>query len=461
MVKNMSSFSARPQAHISEHAGSDGPIDADALKSIAQEIVSGRQVDIVAKVPASLRPAFQLIADAIAKRDEQDLGRTVGFSMQASDSMASVAKITGSVREVNDRAGNMAAAIEELNASIGQISSAAQSSSEEMENAALKSRESADSIDEMQNASHQISDTMTSMEERVNVLSKAAEQISEFVGSIEAIASQTNLLALNATIEAARAGDAGRGFAVVASEVKALSGQTQTATEDIQKHISQLSADMSELLGAVGHARGAVDQGETLSTKVNEMVNEVEGLVSGNAARMSELAGVLAEQTEATTELSENVSIVAQHAQAAANHADDVITSVGASESLITEQFAQLDGRDIAGFVRQRAKSDHFMWKKNLSEMLVGLNNLTEAELADHHSCRLGKWYDGTEDNTIRGNAAFAALQDPHKRVHGHGKRAAALFASGDRAGAQDEVTQMEAASVEVVALLDQLLQAR
>jgi methyl-accepting chemotaxis protein len=454
----MSSFSSRPQVQISGDAETNLPFDAGQIESVAEALISGQTVDIEARVPAPLRPAFQKIADAMSRRDQQDLNRTVGFSMQASDAMSAVAKITGSVREVNDRASNMAAAIEELNASVGQISTAAQSSSEEMENAAMKSRESANAINDMQSASAQITETMGSMEERVNILSRAAEQISEFVGSIEAIASQTNLLALNATIEAARAGDAGRGFAVVASEVKALSGQTQTATEDIQKHISQLSADMTELLGAVSQARGAVDQGETLSSQVSEKVNEVEGMVTGNAARMSELAGVLAEQTEATNELSENVSVVAGHANAASDHANDVITSVGASENLITEQFNQLDGRKIKGFVRQRAKSDHFLWKKNLSEMLVGLNNLTESELVDHHSCRLGKWYDSANDPAIRANPAFGALAGPHKEVHDHGRQAAARFSAGDRAGAAAEVTAMEAASVKVVECLDALL---
>jgi methyl-accepting chemotaxis protein len=455
----MSELLSHPPATLFNEGSLAMPSGENTLEDVAGELVAGRRVDIEEQVPIALQKAFHIIQDAICERDKQDLARTVGFSMQASDSMASVSKITGSVREVNDRASNMAAAIEELNASIGQISTAAQSSSEEMENAAMKSRESASAINDMRGASTQISDTMSSMEDRVNVLSKAAEQISEFVGSIEAIASQTNLLALNATIEAARAGEAGRGFAVVASEVKVLSGQTQTATEDIQKHISQLSADMAELLSAVSQARGAVDQGESLSSEVSDKVNEVEGLVSSNAARMSELAGVLVEQTEATNELSENVSTVASHAQTAAENAKDVIASVGSSEALIREQFDGLDGRDIVGFVRQRAKSDHFMWKKNLSEMLVGLNNLTEAELADHHSCRLGKWYDSVDIAAIRANPAFAELKTPHQQVHDHGKRAANLFAQGDRMGAEAEIAAMEEASGKVVTCLDQLLQ--
>ncbi|MEZ5666700.1 MAG: methyl-accepting chemotaxis protein [Alphaproteobacteria bacterium] len=69
-------------------------------------------------------------------------------------------------------------------------------------------------------------------------LEKDLAMIREVAGRIQQIAAQTNLLSLNATIEAARAGEAGRGFAVVAGEVKALSGNTREATDQIGDVVS-------------------------------------------------------------------------------------------------------------------------------------------------------------------------------------------------------------------------------
>jgi methyl-accepting chemotaxis protein len=61
-------------------------------------------------------------------------------------------------------------------------------------------------------------------------------------------------------------------------------------------------------------------------------------------------------------------------------------------------------------------------------------------------------------DPTIKRHPAFAALDQPHQALHVHARRAAELFANSDRAGAFAEVEKIEAVSVEVVRLLDQLI---
>ncbi len=52
---------------------------------------------------------------------------------------------------------------------------------------------------------------------------------------------------------------------------------------------------------------------------------------------------------------------------------------------------------------------------------------------------------------------AFTRLVGPHAAVHANGKKAAELFAKGERAAAREAIEKMEEASGEVVKLLDDL----
>ncbi|MCB1507873.1 MAG: CZB domain-containing protein [Hyphomicrobiaceae bacterium] len=427
------------------------------LRAAADALIAGKPLDL-SDAPADIAGPLRDLATALSKRDEAQLANAVAFSLQSSQSMASVAKVTGEVREIDTLMGTMAAAIEELDASISEISSTARQSADEMQAVASLVNQGTRRVRETATAAQTITQSMESISGGATGVGSAVAQIGEFIGTIDGIARQTNLLALNATIEAARAGVAGKGFAVVASEVKLLSAQTQKATEDIRLLIEGLHGHVDKLVASVQAAGESVERTGELTAQTENDMSEVNEIAQRTCGRMEAVAGTLGEQSQATRELAEGVARVAQSGRKASEHANDVIANVRQSETLIDKEFARLDGREIHDYVLHRAKSDHFLWKKRLSEMLVGLNNLTEAELADHHSCRLGKWYGKVSDPTIRNHPAFAALNEPHARVHKFGKEAAALFAKGDRAGAVAAVAAMEAASEDVVRLLDKLL---
>ncbi|MCS6854203.1 MAG: CZB domain-containing protein [Elioraea sp.] len=97
------------------------------------------------------------------------------------------------------------------------------------------------------------------------------------------------------------------------------------------------------------------------------------------------------------------------------------------------------------------------MWKRRLVAMAAGRLKLKADELADHRSCRLGKWYYGEGSRPFRCERAFAELEEPHRKVHEHGKEAARLFAEGKTDQALAEIAKVEAASDEVLRLLEEL----
>ena len=440
-----------------DETNSDNHRIVDLLAIAFRTLEDGKTPDL-AGLPGDIAAPLASLAEALDVRSQCELAGAVSSSMQASESMAAVALITGDVREIDGNAQTMAAAIEELDASIGQLSRIAQASSDEMSQASELVIEGTRKVRTASEASGKTSTAMEATESAAHEVMTAVDQISTFIGTIDGIASQTNLLALNAMIEAARAGDAGRGFAVVAAEVKNLSSETQKATEDISSLIERLHADVTKLLGSVEGARESMTTAKDLTAQVDADISGVNDIVQRNFEHMTGVADMLGEQSNATKELAEGLHSVANGSKKAAERANQVIATVRDSEALIEKRFEMLDSRTIHDYVLYRAKSDHFLWKKRLSEMLVGFNNLTESELADHHSCRLGKWYNNVSDETIRRHPAFAALEKPHAAVHEHGKRAAALFARGDREGAYRAVEEMNGASVDVVRLLDELI---
>ncbi|MCW2245264.1 methyl-accepting chemotaxis protein [Azospirillum fermentarium] len=107
--------------------------------------------------------------------------------------------------------------------------------------------------------------------------------------------------------------------------------------------------------------------------------------------------------------------------------------------------------------VVERAKTDHLEFIKRVMEAVEGRSRTKAADLANHHTCRLGKWYDGVNDPHVRSCPAYGALVDPHRRVHDFGKQALLRTAAGDTPGARSAAESMSAASREVLSLLDQL----
>jgi methyl-accepting chemotaxis protein len=120
----------------------------------------------------------------------------------------------------------------------------------------------------------------------VTDLVDSSRQVGEVSTMINDISERINLLALNAAIEAARAGESGRGFAVVADEVKKLSGQTASATQEIENHILSMQKASEESVETIDGI-----------CKVIEEINEIS----------SSLSLSFEEQTAATNDISQNV----------------------------------------------------------------------------------------------------------------------------------------------------------
>ncbi|AWK89941.1 methyl-accepting chemotaxis protein [Azospirillum thermophilum] len=385
------------------------------------------------------------------------MDRTVDVAIAINDASVANAQMASQLHEVDCDAQSIAAATEETVTGVSEIAERTRdvvALSRETNGATARGRETVQAALGRMDA---IAEAVAQAARRVGELASASERIAEIVDTIETIAKQTNLLALNATIEAARAGEAGKGFAVVASEVKTLSNQTAKATEDIRTRIDSLKHEMVTIIGAMDDGTRAVSAGQEAMREVTDHMAEVAHAIDATTQRMAEISSILTQQTAAANDVSAGVVRIADRS---AVNSRAILRSVEATKSvegLLASQLKQLMEQDIQHKILKIAKVDHVIWKKRLADMVAGLETLNSADLASHEACRLGKWYYGPGSLQYRQHSAFAALEEPHRRVHAHGKAAVDAFNTGRTEQAMEEIARVEDASKEVLRLLDAL----
>jgi len=429
----------------------------EALVACVESIIEGRLDAARPTTRDPLSDAIGKLLDRLAASASRDLDRIVNLSIQGSETAISTARLLAASREVDHRTQSLAAASEELVASIGQIRATAQAATGDAAEMRASAERGMSTADSASAAMGRVGATANSASEKITALNEASEAIGTIVGSIDAIAKQTNLLALNATIEAARAGEAGKGFAVVATEVKSLSQQTSRATVDIRSRIDQLRVDIHTIVAAMSDCTKAAVESREVVASLGDAMAGVSKQVSNVTSGMAEISDILNQQTGASREIAQGISSIAAMTEQSVGQVVSISDQLDVVHGLVGEELQNISTFAFENKIPRLAKADHVIWKKRLADMAVGRAKLKADELSDHHSCRLGKWYYGDASRDSRGHRAFALLESPHALVHQHGKHAAKLFEAGDLPGALKEIQNVEAASKDVLRLLDDL----
>ena len=391
---------------------------------------------------------------------ESDLGNLKNLAGTVADVNAvafDLAHLSRNTRNLSSGAQTIASAAAELVASVEDISRNSDGAAKDAAETNDTVQTGRAAVDQLSGTIANIAATVEETARSVDELSAASEQIGQILTVIEGIAGQTNLLALNATIEAARAGEAGKGFAVVAAEVKNLANQTAKSTEDIARRIVSLREGMGAILSTMERSKSAVAEGQAAITKAADTMGVVADQVGSVTSRMRGISDILHQQKGATAEIAASI--------------DKVAAIAGDTQGLLGSMAEHLNGGNTrfadnakawfkAGSHRslvEMAKIDHVLFKKRIMETLMGRESWRSAEVPDHHNCRLGKWYDAISVAEIKGLPAYRDLVAPHQRVHAAGIRALATYEAGDLDSALAALGEMNAASSEVLKVLEDM----
>jgi methyl-accepting chemotaxis protein len=397
------------------------------------------------------------LAGLLRERAGSTMSNVVEISIRVNETACMTARLLHTFRNTDGQIQEMASTAEEMASSVVEIGrhGAQIKHSVETTGDAVASSEKAlavttEKMDVIAKAVEQ-----TSIE--VSSIQTFAKQITEISSDIKRIAAQTNLLAINAAVEASRAGDAGRGFAVVAAEIKALSDRTTKATGEIAGIVGNLHTGVGVVVASMGASDTAVKDGNSAVQNLADAIAKVDEsmtAVTGNAAHISE---ALKQQEIASQQIARGVAEIATNSTQSTQALERVVDAMDSAQSSLTHELAQISEVEVPNKIIKLAQSDHVIWKKRLANMMIGKAGLRAQELADHHSCRLGKWYDKVTDPELTGHPAFKKLAQPHALVHQHGIEAVRQYGAGNIQSALDHIEMVEEVSKDVLSLLRQL----
>ncbi len=283
----------------------------------------------------------------VAERLESAATRIRELKDHVDSTASATEEITRTLQSLGGQITNQNTAIDETVASAEELSSSTRSVvevSETRQKAAEELRSvAADSRSQAQNAVQ-------------NVESIAAQvgDILSLNGAIAGLAAQTNMLAMNAAIEAAHAGDAGRGFAVVAAEIRSLA-------ESASKNAKESSEFLKRVVGGIEATDQAIRKVETSFQRVDEetgsltdslgeivgAATEMNTTAAGITSQMENLQAINKRVVEAVTEINEGaeeIDSAGQQSKVIAQDVEELLASVQAATTALTESAEALPG---------------------------------------------------------------------------------------------------------------------
>ena len=435
---------------------------ADSIREIAEG-----DIDLTKRIAyegndefGELATWFNSLIERLHDIIERVSNDTIRISATATQILRNAHLVARASQDASAQAGAVATASEEMAATSNEIAGNCQAAAQASQNSSRKAQSGSGLVQESVQIMSRIADQVTVAAKAIDELGSQSNQIGKIVGTIEEIADQTNLLALNAAIEAARAGEQGRGFAVVADEVRALAERTTRATKEIAQMIKSIQQHTKEAVGTMELGVKEVEKGTMETYRSGESLKEILEEINCVALQVSRIATAAEEQTATTNEISSNIHRVdltmGRTSQCASESSKDAGELGKLSEDLqLSIKSFRTKSSEV--LILDIAKNDHGIFVNKIVSSIRGHLKLDVSDVANHHECRFGKWYESDGQKLCGHLASFQAIEVPHARIHSLAREAVVAVNSGNAAKAEALGIQVEELSHEVIAALSRV----
>ncbi|WP_428569234.1 MAG: methyl-accepting chemotaxis protein [Solidesulfovibrio sp. DCME] len=467
----------------------------DTIAAFSREFIHhSEQANALAQTAQTDAAAIDAKAASLA----EDMDLVDGAAEEAS---AQIAGIAASVEQMRQASNEIASSMENARHVAEQAATAARDNAARIETQGERASTGAAGLRQVSASIAGVREQAIALKRDMDALGRDSQSIGAILGVIADIADQTNLLALNAAIEAARAGESGRGFAVVADEVRKLAEKTMAATKDVETSVGSIQAMARNNQAATEQAVRAVEASMSLaeaqitetdslmqsmlhiSREVGAITTTVDALkdmvfTSSSAAEehsqaTTEIAGKLAATAQSATQMRQRAATGRDATRDISRRAAAVADSVGSMAGAIqhvhsgsrelrqlTDFLTRLLGEFRLGeppFDIAAIKTAHLAWRARLESALLGHVRLDASQIADHHQCPFGKWYDGPGQGAYGSHEKFREIGRHHERVHSLARAVAELVQKGERDKTDNLMREFEEARVRLFEALNAL----
>lgn len=425
----------------------------------AIEMLGRGELDGRTELDDELRAAIERVIMLHKAREARLLCGYADFVGAVSETAIYVGWITHDVHEVATSTQRIKESLATLTASASHIANASQFCSARVSLVSDGTRKATSDLQETRQSMQAIASQVGSIAARADELDEAVQRISAIVRTVEAISRQTDLLALNATIEAARAGESGRGFGVVAMEVKALSGNTAKATEEIRNRIAVLSAGMQAIRQVTVESVSSVSRGANVADCAQAEFETLGRQIGDIAVHLAELTEHVGQQHNATVEIASSITMISEKATKVRVEVDSSLDQAAQAEERAIAELGKASELGIAHHELITIQGEAVAWKRRLAATLVGLTKPSR----ENETCASGKlanWYSRRTEPAIMQDPNFLILTSADQTAHASAQQMMSFIQRQDWTKASEAYVEAENAIARLIAAAAALFQA-